>query len=556
MLLFVRACRLALVMILLTASRTSAQGSLTLTSFESVTIPSFGIVTLVGSGFTPATSAISVIVTPRSGLPMTLPVYQATATSVKAVVPPLLSSETGSLFDVPAVASVQVVQVNRSTVMSSNVLSGLTVNPAPAARGAVGSATRAMLKTILDVNADLRYGLASSSARAAQLAAIDAMTVPTTSTIAAVEAVAANRGRVAALPTVNDRPLAISESALRTSDRLVLAYLAQVKAIAGAVPGPTARSAEAVPLGCQCIAYMDDPVADADFCEFRKRPCLAYQVGRKVVPEAAKFVYGTMLSAGLSTHALITGTKKAIDVVDAAWDALRGGVLTYAAAIVTGNDPPPLSEVVKKQGLKLVEDVIVGGSPVTKAAYEALKLGAETEEAIGKAKGLSADAPKGGLLVSAPPPDASPNGQAVKALLADGGASVTVTVQNSASTQTLAAAAVPPTTPARFNGTYLREDHETCSISYDGIGSGAGDMPVSMSTFKVAAGAIDGRITEISSSGSYSSRTVTSQLTCLESGQFWADGLQGGASGSGFCETTVPGGKTSCTQTWTATRLQ
>lgn len=529
-----------------------AQGSISVTSLGSATIPAFGMLTVNGAGFDTAGSAISVIVTPRGGAPETIPVYAATAASVTVVVPPLFSVETGDLFDTPVVATVQVVQVNRTTVRTSNVLGGLTISPAPQLVGPVGTATSAFLKTMIGVAADHRATVLSLPRGAELTASVDAQAEALAATLAAVAAVGAGRGRLALMPTVNDQTSVLSEDALRTSDRLVLAYVGQaVRALTAGTPSSQPMAGETA---CACTGVPESGAELAnDLCLLRTRQCEVAKLGRSLAIEAAQFIYGIPFTA-LKAGALIKGTAKALTVSDAAWGALLGGEFTYAWAINNHEKPPPLKKVVIDQSVKMVEDLVFDRAPIARTVYDGLKLAKKAADLSGE---VSDTAEKGGLVVNSKSDGGTTGGQTADAYLSDTAGATTISLPSTPSTQTFASATNPPATSERFNGTYTRVDKSTTSITYPGGELGFQDLETSTSSMSVENGAIGGSSNATVSNSGYYASTFTSAdgMKCTEFGKFWREGKEGGASGSAQCTYTSMGAKVSIMGTWTATRV-
>lgn len=106
----------------------------------------FGRFGIDGTGVLPDEADIAVVIESASAMPVAIPVDSATSTHIEAIVPPLLDSVTTAFTSGPV--TVQVVQVTASSVMTSNLLQGLTVSPVLALTGGVraGALTRAYVR--------------------------------------------------------------------------------------------------------------------------------------------------------------------------------------------------------------------------------------------------------------------------------------------------------------------------------------------------------------------------------------------------------------------------
>lgn len=215
-----------------------AQSSVSITAVDRPSAPTFGVIIINGNGFL-TTAAISVVFSARDAVTATVPVAAVTPGSVRVAVPPLINSSTGNLFDTPVVVDVQVVQTTSTSVMTSNVLGGLTVEALPHADGPPGTFTCAFLRTILDIQNDLRTARRSSSAFGDVVNASQSFTDAQASLVDSVALILGAQDATANLPTPDSLPLSVSQRTLRARDRVGSGFVQQANSIyRAAEPNP------------------------------------------------------------------------------------------------------------------------------------------------------------------------------------------------------------------------------------------------------------------------------------------------------------------------------
>ena len=216
--------------VLVSSRLVTAQSVVSISSLSAPTVATFGSLTITGTGFDPANGAISVTIVAGEGGSATVPVYFADATSIKVITPPLFETTTASLFDVPVVADIQVVQVTSSSVSTSNVLGGLIVEPLPSIPNSVatGLMTRAFLHVTKAVQNDLRTALAPFPQFSDLVLASEAFDVELQILIDAATAIADNPERTVTLNTPTDHALVLTVDALRVADRIAAGIVREV----------------------------------------------------------------------------------------------------------------------------------------------------------------------------------------------------------------------------------------------------------------------------------------------------------------------------------------
>jgi hypothetical protein len=191
---------------------------LTITSMDRGSVRPFDRLVISGTGFLPATAAISVSFVPKQhGVPIVIPAFRATATQVEVIVPAFLDPATGDFGF--GQADVQVVQVTADRVMSSNALSALDVAPVPVLPESVGAGK--MTKAFMQLSLEFLAG--------ANGAAFAAFKNEQTALLAHIDAVVANPGVEVSLKTIDASPFFLTGPMLKASDRLIAAYLASIE---------------------------------------------------------------------------------------------------------------------------------------------------------------------------------------------------------------------------------------------------------------------------------------------------------------------------------------
>ena len=552
-----------------------AQSGVTLSNFSPATVAAFGTLTVNGAGFDPANAAISVVVSPRGGAALTIPVYSATATAVTVVIPPVVSLATADLFDAPVVADVQVVQVTRSSVTTSNVLGGVTLNPAPQSSRPAGSVTRAFINTTVELNNDLRTAAASMPQIAGWMPKIDAMASSQSELASAAQTIAADRSRLVKLSSSNGVALLVGERSLRLSDRALLAFVkrtneqyASAAGSAGA-PGPMA-----VPLGCSCSVVTGDPEIDKDFCEFRKNPCQALALAKKVVPAAAAGVYGTMIGGviGFATNGLVEagafGVSRTAEYIGVGFSFVASQAMNHLAAVSAGAERPTIPQMARDLGANIIDAVTKSGLPVFGSLNSGLGLLEAIEiDSVNTAAGPAPTA-RGGAVLPAPPSKTPSGTRPVTALVIQPDHSVTNTVvaaSETPATVPFTAAVVPPLGAGGVDGLYSGQIDGNCVLT--GSDGKVNDIKADGGIFFIVKdGRFDGGT--ISSSGAirlgesfWGALTLGTPIpgSCDGAGHLSIDGLA--ARGAFYCELKSSGPPSilntndACVGTWDLTRL-
>lgn len=536
------------------------QSTVSITSITAGTVATLGSVTVNGSGFTPATAAISVIVVPQGGFVITVPVYSATASAVKFMMPPLISSSTGTLFDSPVNVDIQVVQATASSVSTSNVLSGLTVNPPPQSSATPGRLTRAFLQITGDLQETMR---AATGSRYPSLSArSQTMSDDLRGMIDAVTAVIDNGERTVLLSTTNNVPAVLNRDALVVSDRVVFAMVTQLNQqltalVADAPNGATRVRPLAEPCSQRAVGL---PQVETEMlCGMGVQYDRINRIGGPLVASGAATVYGMPLAlvgsqaVGSLAAAEVVGPHMAV-----ALGLLPGPVASHLAAHATGSAPPTVGATFTDIGISLLESLAGLGVPIFSGTLSGINTAADFEAIANGPTGPAPAYPRQGVMISAPTQPVPVNTRPI-ALIPGTGIGGTARWLAVAATQQVTALTTvtqPPPSAARFNGLYTGSSNGSCTVTVpEGppivqSASGPLSLTIANGVMSVTAGG-SGQGT-VSPTGQLGVSSVASAGgACDVGGRFWEDPL-GRAGGLGYTRCSGPG--FTCAGTWNVLR--
>ncbi|HYB96355.1 MAG TPA: hypothetical protein VEC39_15390 [Vicinamibacterales bacterium] len=537
---------LALVLVVLSTSGVQGQSALSITGVDRTSAPTLGLIAVNGSGFDTAT-AISVVFSARDVITATVPVVTASPSAVRVAVPPLISRTTGNLIDTPVVVDVQVVQVSASSVATSNTIGGLTVEPPPTASGTPGTFTRALLRTMLDVQSDMRRGRQSSAGYGSAVASSQRFSDAQTALADGVSLIVTTPEATANIPARDNFPLLLSARSLRAMDRVGSAFVQQSNsAFRTSSGGPVTVTS------CAC-----NPISDLDrsLCEFRQNACVAYDPARRVVQEGAVSSYGTQFSllgswaaGGLSGLSPETASGLGL---------LLSQSMAYAAAILAGGEPEGTWGLLRDNGTSLFNDLNNSGLSIFLGLHAALELTQQVETAVAQTRGPLSSAPQGGFVMPAPEPASPPaNTRSTRVYSGIGVGPKWIATPINQQVTTISAATLPASAVSRFNGRYSGTSSATCTIT------GPDLPPITQSasesiTVTVTNGSITGGGT-VSDTGRFTAPAIAAGgVTCTVGGLFWSVGTGSGEAGAnGFtnCSGGVAGASLRCSGSWTLRR--
>jgi hypothetical protein len=486
----------------------SAAG-ISITSMDRASVRPFDRLVITGSGFLPATAAISVLFMPKQrGGPIVIPVHSATATLVEVIVPTFLDPATGD-FGFGQV-EVQVVQVTAAQVVTSNVLGGLDVAPVPTLPESAGTGrvTREFMKLSLDALA------------AARDSSFDPLKVELGVLLGNIDTVIAKPGSSVAIPTVDATPLSLTTPMLKASDRLIAAYLTSIAPYTRAQRlGDGARTLADV----TCVP--GDLAVFIDLCSLRVS---VFGGGRNWVGGLAAIAAGVTAIVAITsaTAPLVAAGLLVGGVALAAAGASQFVYLAMTSTLVMSlqsDEASAPADSVRDHSRQWLDNVSgFGGMPVPTASIKA----ADSIELVARANPPAVNpSPKGGMITATPSIDAaSPTREMV--VFQGASAPTRIGVPSAQSVRTFAEARLAPADTAVFNGSYAGS---LDLISANPLITSAYGIPM---TFSVAGGVLT-----FSGSGtgtvSGSGRVVATAGQCRFSGFLSAKTATGAAAGGG-----------------------
>ena len=528
------------------AARVATQGSISITTFDRSSAPTFALVTINGAGFDTG-NAISVIFSGRDVITATVPAVTASASAVRVAVPPLINSASGNLFDTPVVVDVQVVQISSSSVMTSNTLGGLTIEPTPQLNDLPGTFTRAFLRTVIDVQSDLRNARQSTPGFADVLASSQALGDSQRALLDAVEQILKSPDAVINLPTKDDLPVPVSAKTLRGMDRVGSAFVQQSNGIYKVSSGGPVTTTP-----CTC-----NPISDLDrsLCEFRQNPCAAYDPSRKVVPEGAVAVYGAAYSVlGSWTAGSLSSASFVASETASGMSLILTEVLVYATSVMAGIEPPGSSTLIRDTGTSLLDDLNNNGVGVFSGLKTATTMTQQVEHVVNSSRGPLPTAPRGGLITCSPTPSNPPaNTRPTRIYSGTSGVGPKwIATPVNQTVTTLTTATLPPPLVARFNGAYTGASAGSCTVQTpEGPISASGGQGISASVGNGVV-TVEGLVGSVTETGRFTAPSVAAGgISCTVGGLFWVD-TSGRTGASGFFR--CGGDGVSCAGTWNLQR--
>lgn len=327
--------------------------SIGITVLSDAALAPFGLLSITGSGFSPATAALSVLFTRKSdGSTVSVPAVFANATRVDVVVPPLLDAARNFAS---GEVSVSVVQDNGKQQQLSNALEGLTLLPLPAPDAVMptGLYSKIVIAAGIDSLESARTHAILAADGTAYLAQIDKAAAVLQTMNSAIAAVMST-GTTLQIMTRSGTTVPFGRGDLGYLDQLLFAWLAaleQALATGGGTSLQALQVEAGVPAwqgqavfstGSNCSNAGQDPSVPLPLLQ---QPCEVQQDyanrARQValdMPKYAKVAYGGILT--MSTGAISGG----ISAITGAGLAMRVGigVVTSWAVELAGGAAPTL----------------------------------------------------------------------------------------------------------------------------------------------------------------------------------------------------------------------
>jgi dockerin type I repeat protein len=400
--------------------------SISIASFNKFSAAPFSSLIINGTGFDPENGAISVHFVPLgTNVPIVIPVFVASPTSLTVMVPPLFDGATGQFSSGPV--DIQVIQAVGSTLMTSNVLSGLSVMSLPSVNLSVGGISQAYLTLALSQVQQVQTFAAGLANGADLLAAANAYADDLNSLLAAVNTIRNGSQQTVALPTANGTSFTLDALTLATLDQVITAMITQIMnqvqtgTFASAAPQfawpPTTSKNPLLHLvqastTCPGANPNEDPQVNALWCgsgfpQYTQSQAQlapqAFQFGVKVYMNAYLGLLGGWGIAGFQTAGAVSATTA--KTLQLAWSVGSPSI----TALMLRIPAPSLSESLTKVGVKMLDTWMgLSGFRTLSTALSAINIykGAAT---LASSVGSS---PQGGLITPAPSSDLTPGTRA------------------------------------------------------------------------------------------------------------------------------------------------
>ena len=324
-------------------------------------------------------------------MPVAVPVFSATATSLQTMVPPIFDPATGRFVSV--IAGVQILQISGAFLTTSNIMPGLTITALPAVNAPAGSVTASYLNGGLNVVQSAQTAAALSPGLANLSVALSTFNANLAQLLPNVQSIVANPQQTVALTTPNGQPFVLNSTSLALLDQLIAAFIFQfVSSIPRGSPVLTDAQVSA------CPPSTGNASLDTALCSFQQFHQQLAQQSAQTVQQAAQTDTGFYLSflGGWPAQGL-GGSGTTTDTLAKAFALLWGTTTPYISAYTTASSPPPLSESLTDVGAKALDTYGVFGLPVPSANVTAFKLYAAAAQ---MATGTTSASPQGGVSVS------------------------------------------------------------------------------------------------------------------------------------------------------------
>ena len=372
----------------------------TITNLSTLSADPFSMLTIEGKGFAPATSAISVLLTPDSGSAphLAVPAFAATESSVSILVPPVINSSSGEFS--AASIKVQVVEVQGDVVATSNVLTGLVITTPPAlpANVPAGAITSAFLTVGMNVSSTVQALAAGEPSLGRVSTDLGTYNHNANTMLSKLNSFMTNGHQGVAAPTSNGKPFTLDANSVMLSDRLILAYISQFAKHVGAVepsstiPRPEASSSTA------CPTPLGDAFTDNFLCNMQQYHQTLASTGAEAVGLGAQFEFGfyTSFLGGWAVDGFAEAGalgQQAAEITEFVWDTASSFIASY----VTATPPPSQSDTLLHGLASVLDRAVAGGIGILPDVLDSKSLYDDASELLGS---TSAGSPDGGLILT------------------------------------------------------------------------------------------------------------------------------------------------------------
>jgi hypothetical protein len=455
----------------LTLSNLAGAQLIDISSLERAKAEPFSTLVITGSGFLPATSAISALILPNAGatnacsspaggtspgvIPVAVPVYAATSTTLKIIVPPLLNVANGQFTT--AAVQVQVVQVSATSLSSSQRVTDLCISQMPQVPRQVpaGAVTRAYLNMGLNALSDVLNRNLMPLSLKAKLRAFEQQQKTLATQVGRIVNNSNDRIPIA---TKDELPFVLDAEILATADRLIVAQLEQFFSVLQAQSsGFTRASRVLAKANCKSQPNLTDHIFDLLCVNDVRREQLAAKTPEEQAEQGMqRTAHYERALAGWWAQ-LNSARAPAVDALAAKINAeqlLFVGQVPYFAAIAVLNQVPPLSKPLDDTLSTIIQSALFHGRPVGSATHGAIA----ALKGILKLSRKRGSSPQGGIVTSAPTSNLLGTPQAVYRFQNTGSSDSTLPIKLSVwpgqATVTIADATISSDGVRRFDGTY------------------------------------------------------------------------------------------------------
>ena len=465
---------------------TAGQGGIAISSLSGNSVPPFGTLVINGSGFDPANAAISVLLTPTAGGPsIAVPAAAATANSIQICVPPLLGATQGIAT---GAASVQVIQLEGTTLSTSNVVTGLQITALPAvpADAVPGEVTLGVLDETLNVDATTIAAAQRDPDLADLAAALVGFNADLNTLVSAIQAIKNDPSKTITITGANGVPITLDANTLALSDQLMWAYLSEFLAEMGDLlqPSPAAgRSAAAEGMfpapadnAAVCAGYENtDPVTQIAACggqQDLQNQLTAFDWIGTQGQKVQKFLIGMELSPVAGWAAAASGMTGAEALV---FGLLADFDIGQISAVLTGTERPSLYDSVKDASIKLLDEYALGGHGILPASVDILSFVIPIASKLLPTSPSSA--PQKGLILTGPQTGVPKGSSGVQAFQTSNGKTTVTTLAAPASQQVnpISSVTIPP--PASCTLDQLNAWNNICMAIYNSQAADCNNLP-------------------------------------------------------------------------------
>ena len=370
-----------------------------ISSLSETTANPFDQFTITGTGFDPANAAISVLFIPESdGLPIAVPAFAATSTTVQIAVPPFFNTVTGTFT--AGTVDVQVLQLEGSTLATSNIVTGFEINAPPAVPAGVpvGEYTSEFLAASLIVSASIQNDAATNSSVANLAADLAQYDTDMNSVVSAIATISNDPSQSVTLSTADGLTFSLNAQVLALSDQLCLTYvqqfenqlnaflstdstpalqgtrseLAQRAVLSG--PGPDPKQADS------CLAQYGADGYHSGICQMlqtrenvaKLAPPTVQAIAAIDGPVSADFV-GSYQAQYLAAPDM-PSAQNAAQANLLVW----GGAAPNNAALATAQPPPSLYDSLSTTLKQVFNSLVLAGKAILLSALDALNIHTDT----------------------------------------------------------------------------------------------------------------------------------------------------------------------------------